>query len=121
MANDATATAIGVAFFLGYLGHYFLYILSMFNIKGIDEDRMVQRGSKMHLFGAAAIISMKYDWAYAAVFAWFSLIALIFYHVPVWVSSEETRKKLERPSYFVYNTLMCAWWVGQVIYVTAKF
>lgn len=116
--SNGSGVAIGVALFLGYLGHFFLYILSMFKIKGLEEDQMKIRAAKMHLFGAAAILSMKYECVYAAVFAWFTLIALIFYHVPVLMSDAETKKKLHNLSYFIYNTLICAWWIGEVIFIT---
>lgn len=117
MSNGA-GLAIGVALFVGYLGHFLLYILSMFKIKNIDEGDMKIRASKMHLFGAAALLSMKYQCTYSAVFAWLTLLALVFYHVPVLVSSDESRKKLHNLSYFVYNTLICAWWIGEAIFIT---
>ena len=119
--SNSKAIAIGSALFVGFLVHFFIASLYLFNIKKPNKNHQKERASKMYLFGAAAILSMRFECIFSAIFSWFTLAALVFYHVPVFISNENTQKKMHNLSYFIFNTFISAWWIGEVIYIYAIF
>lgn len=119
-SDSNKAVAIGVALFLGYLLHYLISILAAFGVKGLDAAEQKERAAKMYLFGGACIISMRFACSYSAVFAWFTWLALMFYHYPAFISEPERKKKMQNLGFFVYSTFSTAWWIGEVVHIYAN-
>ena len=78
-----TRIAVGVALFFGMLVHY----ISTFFIHGKgkgSKEEFIHVERVFVLFGAACILSFNLiqSGVYQGIFAWFTLITLIFIHLP---------------------------------------
>lgn len=106
-------TAIGVAFFFGFVAQYVLYLFATLK-KQSQIEAILNRSQKFYLFGTFCLLSIHFVNTFSAVLAWFTFLGYAFY---VWTGLKEDSKPTTALALIIFIGFSTVWWLGQTIII----